>query len=141
MSRPIKFRVYEKSTKVMRDSVLSIHWLYGEDLHEVQVDTDIGPHLFNHPDEIILMQFTGLLDKNGVEIWEGDILSPGYTDDELFVVVFDESKARFAEKRVSKEYPTDAGFIMDGSFLRSTLSFQRIEVIGNIHQHPHLLEK
>ena len=132
--REIKFRAWDSERNIMKRPSVNMmidtfngtcYWQFGYDISLMG--------------KLELMQYTGLKDKNGKEIYEGDILSPGYTNDELFVVVFDETKARFAEKRVSKEYPIHAGFIMDGSFLRSVFSSQRIEIIGNIHEHPELL--
>ena len=132
--REIKFRAWYKITKEM-EYLKDTSWPYWGDCILENSDAD-GTDTGNYK----IMQFTGLKDRNGKEIYEGDILSPGYTDDELFVVVFDETKARFAEKRVSKNYPTHAGFIMDGSFLRTVLSSQRIEIIGNIYENPELLK-
>ena len=85
-------------------------------------------------EEVVLMQYTGLKDKNGVEICEGDVVSYKTVtiDDYMeFSVVFDSAKARFAEQIKGSE------FLSDGSFLRST---RKIEVIGTIYQNPELIK-
>jgi uncharacterized phage protein (TIGR01671 family) len=128
--RDIRFRAWNVITKTMIDL---------KKITPLALNMDTDGLFIPFSDGLLLMQYTGLKDKNGKEIYEGDILSPGYTEDELFVVVFDDTKARFAEKRVSKKYPTHAGFIMDGSFLRTNMLSQKVEIIGNIYENPELL--
>lgn len=72
-------------------------------------------------------QFTGLYDKNGKEIYEGDILSPRDRD-VLFVVIWDNDTASFKFKGRYGVYEID----------ESILS---LEIVGNIHDNPELLEE
>ena len=82
-------------------------------------------------DELVgckLMQYTGLKDKNGKEIYEGDIVRLfEHTNFDCFAeVIWNEANAKFSKTNS----PTSDIFGGD-----------EIEVIGNIYENPELLEE
>nr|DAN80857.1 MAG TPA: YopX protein [Caudoviricetes sp.] len=120
-----KFRAWLKNDKEIID-VDEIHWFDGE------LDI-IGDYItfVRKADEIELMQSTGLKDKNGKEIFEGDIV---------------DYKGR---KAVIKWHGSYASFIyrfVDELNKRSAewyplyLAYLKCEVIDNIYENPELLE-
>ena len=119
MNRKIKFRVWDSHHKTM-DLVESLKFSENGSIFEINTDNYI-----NIPNEdLTLMQFTGLLDKNGKEIWEGDIVHPHHHKSRLRQVTWDETFAMFR---------------LDTLTL-STHHCQDMEVLGNIHEHPELIK-
>ncbi|ENQ9060545.1 hypothetical protein ARF73_002400 [Listeria monocytogenes] len=76
-------------------------------------------------DDVVLMQYTGLKDKNGKKIFEGDI---GWDEhNECYgVVKFEEGKFLYVWENIAE----DLWEVADG-----------IEICGNIHENPELLEE
>ena len=77
-----------------------------------------------------LMQFTGLKDKNGKEIYEGDIIKASYeNEDEVGEVFYEKESAMFNIKGSS--------WFSEEDLLYSDRFY---EIIGNIYENPELLE-
>ena len=82
--------------------------------------------------EFNLMQSTGLVDKNGKEIFEGDIvnITKGF-DNFMDEVFYDEELCSIRLKGYSNDYCDFADWIREGF---------EFEVIGNIYENPELLK-
>ena len=93
-------------------------------------------------DDIELMQYTGLHDKNGKEIYEGDIIEFSY---DMFVGNFDTFVAKgvvvFDEGAFYVELFENERTTKDEAYLLYSINLDTIEVIGNKFDNPDLLEK
>lgn len=132
MSRRIKFRAWSPSKKEM----LYLSAMYGDIVHMETNGTYWGifkEHgrngaYMNGQFGDVLMQWTGLKDVNGKKIYDGDIVRIP-AEDGNFHVEWDDNTARY---------------VMNGHGL--TVDFdnfygEEIEIIGNIYEHPELLEE
>ena len=83
--------------------------------------------------DFILMQSTGLFDKNGEEIFEGDIVRFTLTDGFSYVTLEDGIVT----------YELCAFYVVNGlaEYLISDINTNKIEVIGNIYENTELLEE
>ena len=87
--------------------------------------------LFVTPDTI--GQFTGLYDKNGKEIYEGDILK-WKADNRLYAVVFNWGMFYASVEVCNQE-------VYGGFPLHSLTDDEACEIVGNIYDNPELIKK
>lgn len=124
--REIKFRAWNKDWEQMEDN--DICQLYvGLDGEIMATD---GDNEWRSLKNIVLSQYTGLKDKNGVEIYDGDALR----DSESIVIV------KFAGGRFSVVYRTTGGKWRTYGSLFEYLKDYEGEVIGNVYQNKDLME-
>lgn len=83
--------------------------------------------------DAIIRHHTGINDVKGTEILDGDILDA--QSDSVQIVCWDENQARYKSVPLYA-YKTNAG---NGGWSGYDLFNRKLEVIGNIHQHPELL--
>ena len=121
MNREIKFRAWSKATEKMSD------WDF---IHSVR-----NLHKLMTLNHIELMQYTGLKDKNGKEIYEGDIIELfwGFTGRSYFTTVIwvkDLAKWAMAEKNGKGVYHY---------FGDQNTKLMDTEIIGNIYENKDLI--
>lgn len=125
MNREIKFRAWHKDLKKMF-KIGQITLEKGTWNFEPNDRDFIGISIPSQP-SFVLMQYTGLHDKNGKEIYEGDIVKSYY-----YIDTPNGEQERFNQKVINYndvlcEYKINA--------------FENLEVIGNIYENPELLEE
>ena len=127
--REILFRAWDKTTNKYRKF---------DGMHDTMIIDESGEIRYYNlqngsgGDEYILEQFTGLLDKNGVKIFEGDIVRDGKGGDG--VVEYRDEIASFLIRVNNKTW-----YLNEGDPNRKA-QLQYTEVIGNIHDNKELLE-
>lgn len=145
MNRKIKFRCWDKISKKM-------HYLDDAyyNINNGSIEFDFPQEFFHdsrqyesNDNDFELMQFTGLHDKNGKEIYEGDIVQgerhweQNYNSEMHYkkgIVKYLDWDAKFAAM-----YDEKLGVVCNYIGGPSLIS-EDIEIIGNIYEHPHLLE-
>jgi len=137
--REIKFRAWDKE-KINMSSSFSFGDLE-EDHGAVGFKNENGfwvsPYELGADGNCVLMQFTGLFDKNGKEIFEGDIVNYSlYKQPDISAVYWGEFSIFEAADSIECWLVTALNF----PWALSDLNLGKIEVIGNIFEDPKLLE-
>ncbi|MGE9790451.1 YopX family protein [Enterococcus faecalis] len=132
-----KFRAYSAEENIMYypDEDKNVEWTIDDDTGFIAPLINLENGMWGMIDKYVLMQSTGLKDKNGVEIFEGDIVSVRNhpfqkTESSVGIEIDGDYKVSWNE--------------YDLTWCAGNLLLARIKpyvtVIGNIHENPELLE-
>lgn len=120
MNRGIKFRVWDTKYNVI------ISW---DDISESKTLAILVNNHNRNISNCVLMQYTGLKDKNGKDIYEGDIVE--YSRTFKAKIIFQDGGFKIQEPQ-DKDY---------GVFLNYFTCNNAVSVIGNVYENPNILEQ
>lgn len=132
-----KYRAWYVLAEEMINEILMISFVRKEIIGKFSDGSTSVPLKFEdkrNGEDVILMQSTGLKDKNGKEIFEGDILAIETDEGILNVNIFWDSKHAlfmFESKKYNEE-DLLAELVEDNTY--------PFEIAGNIYENPELLE-
>ena len=138
MQDRFKFRLYDKAIgEMVYDVCIGFIKDSGKTDDWVCADTSCGQITYRDDKlkDIVLMQCTGLTDKNGKLIYEGDIIKYLYYNPERYtkwIVVFNPDTLEFGTR--------DYGYIGYQRLTSYSIFNNKVEVIGNIYENPELLK-
>ena len=151
--RAIKFRAWDATAKEpYMAEVIGIKWFYVNESYDkvhygaseplvecAKVDKSFGLKCHSNTSvplsQVILMQFTGLHDKNGKEIWEGDVVRWQWIG---------RKKQKFgppAEVKMATLYEGYDNKGRTGWIAADCFVDEKCEVLGNIYENPELLNE
>lgn len=125
--REIKFRVWDKKEHVLSPVSEINFWNFG---HVYAVSEDRYHHRIAEFKNYDLMQYTGLKDQAGVEIYEGDVVKAIFESPYHIGGIDIVGKVGFIDRKLSFA-------IIDACMLCEA---REIEVIGNVYENPKLME-
>lgn len=120
-SRQIKFRAWDSENGMV--NVQTLFWNQDGELQMPYFTLNGG----------VLMQYTGLKDKNGVEIYEGDIVDY-YKEEKKWEIRLCPYSGITLNRN---NYQKGEDNCNDDPFF---IEFDRVEIIGNIYQNPELIK-
>lgn len=124
--RELKFRVWNGAVMVY-DVTVGVHGaFYTNGISREDISSLDNTTLY--PKSIPVMELTGLHDKTGKEIYEGDILL--HDSEGQFTIIWDNDFLGFA----AKSEGSNAVDLIHAPYLR------QCKIIGNIHENPELLK-
>jgi len=131
--RETKFRAWDKDNKVM---IYPDHIFPQEESIDCFGEVQLIPAWFIETKDRLFLQYTGLHDKNGKEIYEGDITCRHWDNGtwQNGVIIYDE--ASFLWKEIGGDEKHRLGFLHPIG-----INTKHSEVIGNIYENPELLKK
>ena len=140
--REIKFRMWSKNYEQMfdNDALVLMYTAMAKTtkknvpaVNESEIELPDEGIALPFQDDAVLMQYTGLKDKTGKEVYEGDIIVCGHDTGKSYnryVIEFSDSAHAYLAKQVGCTSHIGSGY-WGNTML----------VIGNIHENPELLEE
>lgn len=130
LNRKIKFRVWNNKAQTWVHGPGDECNIFGEMILLGGFMKGINVEELNN---CVALQFTGILDKNGKEIYEGDIL--------LYKTSYEEAMTYEGENDISLVIFKNGCFMLDKNCLHELVENGKIqeEIIGNIFQNPELI--
>lgn len=120
MSREVKFRAWDN---IKKEWTLNIMECVSSSTGNIWMEPALKSH------KVVIEQYTGLKDKNGKEIYEGDIVEIDKYG--KFQIIWNEWACKFDFDKIGKREREEPLLSQDWE--------EKSEVIGNIHENPELL--
>lgn len=149
--RELKFRAWDKRTKKLIQ-IQGFKYVGEKHIQLFYFDTDgCSTTCTCEKEFIVLIQYTGLKEKNGTEIYEGDIVIFNHIKDEYpeveNIFFHNVNRTEYQKKYVAEFCNTYYRYglrFRNGSthfmVVQATITNHNVEVIGNIYENPELLE-